>query len=123
MTQTKPKILVVDDDADLADAIQLFFDLEGWDSESASSGNEAIRLLEQKSFSLVLSDIRMPNGTGVDLIKWMKTSRPSVPIILMTGFADISAPEASALGAVALIKKPFEAEVVMSTIRKFISWA
>lgn len=112
----KHSILIVDDDADLRDIIRLQLENEGWTAETAESGNKAIQNLLTHTYDLILSDIRMADGTGLDLLKSVVITGNKTPVVLMTGFSDISKDEALKLGAVAYVPKPFDWEYVRKTI-------
>ena len=100
-------ILVVDDDADLREAFSDIFTLKGAHVFVASGGHEAMKIVTQNKIDLVLSDVRMPNGSGVELLDEIKKHNSAIPVVLLiTGFADISAAEAKTKGAFALLEKP-----------------
>ena len=101
------KILVVDDNVDLCDVIAAEFTDEGFQVSRAYSGNQAITILSKDSIDLVLSDIKMPDGSGIELLKYVSGISERVPkVIMMTGYADVPASELLALGASAVLEKP-----------------
>ncbi len=112
------RVLVVDDDEDLREIVAEDFIQRGYDVRTAAGGDEAFRLVQQAPVDLVLSDLRMPSGDGIDLLKHivaLKAPRPDV--ILMTGFADLNSEQAHALGAAALVGKPFDRSALFATVR------
>jgi CheY-like chemotaxis protein len=102
-------ILVVDDEALLREAIAFDFRRKGHNVLLASSGNEAFDIIKSRDVHVVLTDVRMPNGDGITLLKRLKQENVFQPVvILLTGYADISLEEAYDLGADAVFPKPFD---------------
>jgi CheY-like chemotaxis protein len=79
------RILVVDDNEDNKQLLESFLDLHGYEFFSASNGHEALTLLQNEDFDLVLTDICMPGVSGNDLAKYIKTHRKALPVIAITG--------------------------------------
>lgn len=103
------KVLIVDDEPDLREILAYSFTEWGWKVSEASSGNEATERLSAEGFDLIVSDIRMPGGSGVDLTIAVRTKLLlTTPIILVSGFSDIDIVKAKALGAQHLMSKPFD---------------
>ncbi|MBA2405397.1 MAG: response regulator [Bdellovibrionales bacterium] len=104
-------LLVVDDEPDLREIVASELEYMGAKVFQAENVSAAKELLEQHHFDLIVSDIRMPGGTGVDLLNFVKAKNIDVPpIILITGFADITLENAFNQGAEALLSKPFKLE-------------
>lgn len=84
------KILVVDDERDLRDFMTLFLRREGYDVKNASDGQEAFGLINQDRPDLVISDIRMPNWDGFDLMKRVSAdlTPPRLPMLFISGYTD-----------------------------------
>jgi CheY-like chemotaxis protein len=118
MATDKWVVLVVDDDDDLREIVALEFSGRGFEVRTAASGDEAVEVVQQAPIDLVVSDVRMPFGDGLDLLARIKTMRPPQPaVILMTGFADLNRDKAKALGAAGLIGKPFDRKALFATVR------
>ena len=102
------RILVVDDEPDLREITAFEFEHKGAKVFTADGGYEAMELLKKESYDLVVSDVRMPEGTGEELLDSMAESKilTKTPIILVTGFADITRDEALERGALELFFKP-----------------
>lgn len=101
------KILVVEDDQDLRDALAQELIEIGHDTISAGNGSEAIDALKCNTIDLVLSDINMPVSNGFDVISWVRNNT-AIPIIMMSGYAPvIGSFSHDELNADALLKKPF----------------
>ncbi len=113
-------ILVIDDDQIGCDSLAEFLKHEGYSAESATSSAIALKRLAQRSFDIVITDVRMPEQTGFSLLKQIKQRHPETLVILITGYGQIEdAVTAIRLGAFDYITKPFD----NSTIRSVISQA
>ncbi|GIL16500.1 MAG: hypothetical protein BroJett040_02510 [Oligoflexia bacterium] len=107
------RILVVDDEPDLRDILKDEFEFCGATVAIAENGKEALHLIKETTFDLILSDIRMPGGDGVTLAKEVKAMNHSKPVMmLITGFADITSDRAYDLGIEGFFTKPFNLEVI-----------
>jgi DNA-binding response OmpR family regulator len=110
-------VLVVDDEAEIRDIFSYELDYLGAKSVQASNGKEGFELFQNGKFDLVISDIRMPGGDGMQLLKLIREKNPqSPPVILLTGFADTTREGALKAGAANLFAKPFKLEEVFEFI-------
>lgn len=111
-------VLVVDDEADIREAIGTYLELEGLDYIEAKSGREALQIItNNKDIKFVISDLRMPNGDGIFLIDELRKIDPVMPfIILVTGHADISKDDAIKKGALDLFIKPPDMDHIIKLI-------
>jgi two-component system response regulator PilR (NtrC family) len=90
---------------------------EGYRVKAADSGQKAVKVLGKDSFDLVISDIRMPDMTGVEVLRTVKELNPEIPVIMITAYASTeTAVEALRLGAYDYITKPFKIEELKNTI-------
>ena len=113
------RILVVDDEEAICRAIAQRLTMEGYTSATARNGKEALHLLYFGKFSLVITDIRMPEMDGLELLKEMKTLCPQVLAIMMTGHLEINkVVEALRFGAYDFILKPFDLDLVVFSVRR-----
>jgi len=120
------KILVADDDANIRTTIQEVLRKYKADVAIAASGTEAISLLEQRPFELVLSDIKMPDKTGYEVFAVARRVNQSLPVILMTGFGydpNHSIVRASQEGLAAVLFKPFKVDQLLTEVRKALPQA
>ena len=116
----QPKILIVEDETDLRDVIQDFFENWGWQVGIASNGMQAVDALGATKYDVVLSDIRMPILTGVDMLKRLSPEvKTQTSIIMMSGFSNHSEQTVQELGASKLIPKPVTAKCLMQEIQNF----
>lgn len=110
-------LLIVDDEADLREIISMEMEYFGAKVFQAESVKMAVEILNKEHVDLIISDIRMPESTGVDLLKTVKKDSVNDPaVVLITGFADIDTSEALGLGAEALIHKPFDMDELLKTV-------
>ncbi len=110
------KILIVDDEEDLRDALAFDFKRQGFEVFLAHNGTVAYEMFLKNPTDIVLSDVRMAGGDGVELLKNIKNSHPEVPLVLSTGFAEIGIDEAYSIGAHSVVLKPFERKYLKEVI-------
>ncbi len=110
---TARSILIVDDDRAMRELLASLYREQSYETAEAASVDEALELAADRDFDVVVSDIRMPGRSGVELIGALRRLRRTTPVILMTAFGSIdSAVEAMRAGAFDYITKPFEPEAV-----------
>jgi CheY-like chemotaxis protein len=116
---SQKKILIIDDEPDLLEIISSEFDLEGANVFQADSVEKAITVLSKNSIDIVISDVRMPFRTGIDLLKYMKDKNVFYPpMILISGYTDVPIQDIYNLGAEGFLVKPFRLEdLIRITIR------
>lgn len=112
------KILVVDDDARGLHNVASFLRLEDYDIDEACDGNQAVLLLDQVEFDLVLSDIMMPGLDGLGLLEHIQSVAPNIPVVLMSGLSRFEVKEIIQRGAVDFILKPLDLDALLRKIRR-----
>jgi putative two-component system response regulator len=113
------QILIVDDEKIICGVIAQRLTREGYLCVTARNGKEAFEYFCKGNFSLVISDIRMPEKDGLELLRLVKAVRPDMKFIIMTAYAEIDvAVEAMHLGANDLLLKPFELELAVFSVKK-----
>ena len=111
MSGRPPRILVVDDERSMREFLAIMLTREGYDVVAADGGTQAGKALRQGTFDLLISDIRMPDGNGIEILRDAKALHPELPGILMTGFASTAtAIEALRTGALDYVSKPFDVD-------------
>lgn len=116
--QTQP-ILVVDDEPDMRIALTYALSHCGYSVESASSGLEALEKFEADKFSLIITDLKMPGMSGIEILGKVKKRSPKIPVIMITAYGTINnAVEAMQQGASDYILKPFSTEILEAAIKK-----
>jgi response regulator RpfG family c-di-GMP phosphodiesterase len=114
-----PRILVVDDEEVIRDILADFLAMEGFEVRTAPDGAAALAELTSGQFDLVLSDLKMPNMGGIELLDAVSQHAPQVVTIIMTGFGTVeTAIDAMKRGAYDYIMKPFKMEEVVHTVRR-----
>lgn len=114
-------ILLVDDDDSFRKVTRQVLEDRGLRVYDAANGKEAAAILGIANVQLVLSDVRMPVMHGIDLLHYIKTNAPKIPVMLMTGFADtIEIKEAYEIGANGFINKPFTIRDLESTLNEVL---
>jgi CheY-like chemotaxis protein len=122
MPKKNLKVLVVDDDVEIAKIIAERFQIYGFNSETASGGIEALQMAENTPYDVILTDLNMKNGPGLELIKNInkKTTAPSknAKIYAMTGGFQVGVDQVLGLGAEGLVYKPVTANKIMDIVRR-----
>jgi response regulator RpfG family c-di-GMP phosphodiesterase len=114
-----PKVLVVDDEKVIREILADFLSMEGFSVRTAEDGAAALAELSKGSYDLVLSDLKMPNMGGLELLEAIGRHVPNVVVVIMTGFGTVeTAIDAMKRGAYDYILKPFKVEEVVHTIRR-----
>ncbi len=113
------RILVVDDNLAVRDSLKEWLEVEGFSVEVAASGPEAIDMLPEKDFNLMLLDIKMPEMDGVEVLKITKEMKEDLPVLMMTAYATVeTAIEAMKVGAIDYLMKPFDIDALIARIVK-----
>jgi DNA-binding NtrC family response regulator len=118
----KSSILVVDDEEALRTVLSSELENEGYTIASAGDGDDAINILHDRTFDLVLLDIKMPRVDGFEVLRFIKERFPSTKVIMLTGFADLkNAIESKKLGAEDFVSKPYDLVDLLTTIERVLS--
>lgn len=118
----KRNIWVVDDDESIRWVLERGLSENGIDVETFDSANKVIKKLETENPQLILTDIKMPGKSGIDLLDEVKELRPDIPIIIMTAHSDLeSAVESYEHGAWEYLPKPFDIEEAISMVKRATS--
>ena len=113
------RILIVDDEDGMRRLLGRVLTREGYETSTVGSGAEALRLVANERFDLVVTDIKMPEMDGLQLLEELKEYEPSLPIIVMTAYGTIeNAVQALRFGAYDYIAKPFETDEIKLTVAK-----
>lgn len=116
------KLLVVDDEPDLRALIGGEFRSLGATVFHAENSVSALEILTQQKFHVVISDVRMPGGDGISLLKEIRKIDPDLPIvILVSGFSDIKREDAKKAGATELLDKPVDWDQLVGVVKSGIA--
>jgi DNA-binding NtrC family response regulator len=114
-------ILVVDDESEMRSALSHALTRGGFSVENAASGTEALVKLKKDAFSMVITDLKMPEMSGMEVLDAAKKIAPKVPVIMITAFGSIhNAVEAMQEGAADYLLKPFSFETLENTVKKVL---
>ena len=114
----KPRALVVDDEPDIRDLLSITLGRMAIEVETAADYASALRHLAGNRFDLVLTDMRLPDGNGLDLVEWVQGNRPGLPVAVITAHGNVEAAvRALKLGAFDFISKPLD----LAALRKLIT--
>jgi len=112
-------LLVVDDELGMRQFLTHLLQREGHTVRVAENGQQAMTLLQQQPADLMLSDVRMPDMTGIELLRTARASYPQLEVIMMTAFANVdTAREAFLLGAYDFVQKPFDNDLLKETVAR-----
>jgi len=119
MTERSLRVMIVDDEEVLRDVLEVVLRREGFDVVLAASGEEALNLLDGDEVDLVILDVMLPGISGIDTLRAIRISNPTLPVVVITAFSSIDgAIEAMKFGAFHYIPKPFKNEEVVLTVNK-----
>jgi CheY-like chemotaxis protein len=117
MSAPKKKILVVDDEPFVCDAVKMMLAFDGHDVATANGGKEALTLFDQAKFDLVITDFAMPGMKGDELAVAIKARNPAQPVVMITAYAEMLQSSGKALpGVDFVVSKPFLLEHLREAI-------
>lgn len=120
--ERKPTLLVVDDEEDLRNAIAYHFRRIGFHVLTTDGGLRAIELVRSEDIDVVITDVRMPDGDGTELLTNIRAHHPTRPeVIIVTGWSDLTETDYYARGALKVISKPFDREELVSVVKKAVA--
>lgn len=120
------QILVIDDDENITDLIKMYLEDDPYSVTTANSGSEAIELFEKGSFDIVITDIIMPEVSGIELIEKLVELKPEIKILACSGGQDFETDQLTASlaleqavseGAVCSLMKPFDRDTLINNLK------
>ena len=119
------KILVIDDELDMLMLLRMIIeDNTNYEVETTNNPSEALKLLTEKDYNLVISDLKMPGMDGIELFDELSEIRPNVPVIIMTAYGSLETSEdAMKKGVADFITKPFRKDSILFTINRVLELA
>lgn len=115
------RLLVVDDEEAICEGCRRIFTRQGFAVEKTSDAQQGLHMAEENDYAAILLDIKMPTMTGIEFLEQLRVRRPSVPVILMTGYPSVpNAISAIRLGAAGYVTKPFTPEEISSAVHKHV---
>jgi len=116
------KIMIIDDEEAMCRILKQILEGEGYEVKTRNEGLLALDEIKQDSFNLVITDVSMPNLSGIEILAQVKQFKPDLPVIFVTG-SDVDAilKEALQLGLDGFIEKPFNIQAVLEVIKEKLS--
>jgi two-component system, NtrC family, response regulator PilR len=112
-------LLIVDDEQSYRQLLSLVFETEGYRIRTANNGLEALRMLQEEPAEVIVSDVKMPDMDGIEMLRAVREIRSDIGVVMMTAFASVeTAREAFKLGADDFIQKPFDVEELKLIVKK-----
>ena len=119
----KPLLLLIDDEMGLVESLTVLLQDEGFDVVSEVTGADGVDKFKEVTPDIVLTDVRMPKTSGIEVLEEIRRSAPEVPVVLMTAQASLqSAIQAVNLGATHYVQKPFENDELVAILRRSLDW-
>ncbi|WXG42165.1 MAG: response regulator [Candidatus Freyarchaeum deiterrae] len=119
MERGKKKILVIDDDKSILEIFKLILQKEGYNTDTAETGKEALNKIAKEPYALALIDVKLPDMDGTDLLHTMNETRPKMIKIMVTGFpSEESQIKALNGGADAYLVKPVNPRDLIKTVKE-----
>jgi DNA-binding NtrC family response regulator len=119
---SKGKILVIDDEDIVRLSCSRTLVPEGYELKMAKNGSEGLKILEGEVFDLVLTDLKMPNMDGIEVLGTIKERWPKTDVVIVTGYQTVeTAVKAIKLGAFDYIEKPFTPDTLIATVSNVFS--
>jgi DNA-binding NtrC family response regulator len=113
------RLLVIDDEEGIREGCRRVLEPQGYIVETAGTGREGLRRLQENSFDLVLLDVVLPDMRGIELLGPIRANDPDIICIIITGYATVElAVQAIKAGAYDFLAKPFAADVLLMTVRQ-----
>jgi len=120
----KMKALVIDDEQIVLDSVSKILKDENYEVDVSLRGREGLNRAVQEEYDIILTDIRMPDIGGMKVLRDVKRAKPSVPVVIITGYASVkSAVQAMKLGAADYIEKPFTPDQLLKAVDSAINAA
>ena len=114
-------ILIVEDEKNQREILQEFLESKGYETEGAESGEEALKKFESRIFDAILLDIKLPDTSGIDLLKKIRKINPQIPVIMTTAYSDVDLViEAMKSGAFHYLVKPINLDELLIVISRAI---
>ena len=115
-------VLIIDDEAAIRESLETLLELEGYEVESAASGEEGLARIGDRPFDLVLLDLALPDRNGIDLLAELRAHDPQLSVIMITAYGTVeNAVKAMQAGAVNFVQKPWDNEKLLADVRTAVA--
>ncbi|HMK23605.1 MAG TPA: response regulator, partial [Terriglobales bacterium] len=115
-------VLIVDDEAEIRESLQTLLELEGYDVETAATGQQGLNRIGQRPFDLILLDLALPDRNGMEILADVHAQDPALSVIMITAYGTVeNAVKAMQSGATNFIQKPWDNEKLLADVRAAIA--
>ncbi len=115
-------VLIIDDEAEIRESLQTLLELEGYEVEAATNGEEGLAYIEERPFDLVLLDLALPDRNGMDVLRDIRVHDPHLSVIMITAYGTVdNAVKSMQFGATNFIQKPWENEKLLADVRAAVA--
>src|SRR5437588_5290647 len=115
-------VLIIDDEAGIRESLQTLLELEGYDLETAATGQQGLNRLSQRTFDLILLDLALPDRNGLDILADLRAQDPGVSVIMITAYGTVeNAVRAMQSGAANFVQKPWDNEKLLADVRAAVA--
>src|SRR6201993_72690 len=119
---TSGTVLIIDDEAGIRESLQTLLELEGYDVETAATGQQGLNRLGQRTFDLILLDLALPDRNGLDILAELRAQDPGVSVIMITAYGTVeNAVRAMQSGAANFVQKPWDNEKLLADVRAAVA--
>lgn len=119
MMATNKDVMVLDDEPIVGERLRPALEKDGFAVEVFTDSSAALERLREKTFSVLVTDVKMKGPSGMDVLRFVKENAPGTPVIVITGYATIeTSHEAGALGAVHFVPKPFKIKELVKLVAR-----
>jgi len=122
MSSSMGSVLIIDDEAAIRESLETLLEIEGYAVQSASSGEEGLARLAERQFDLVLLDLALPDGNGLDILRDLRAQDSQISVIMITAYGTVeNAVKAMQSGAVNFVQKPWDNEKLLADVRAAVA--
>jgi DNA-binding NtrC family response regulator len=122
-TASLGSVLIIDDEAEIRESLQTLLELEGFEVESAATGEDGLLRLGERAFDLVLLDLALPGRDGMEILAEIHAHDSRLPVIMITAYGTVeNAVRAMQSGAANFVQKPWDNEKLLADVRAAIGW-
>src|SRR5499425_2877995 len=116
-------VLIVDDEAEIRESLQTLLEIEGFEVDTALSGEEGLAQMAERPFDLVLLDLTLPGRNGMEILSEIRAHDPRLPVIMITAYGTVeNAVRAMQSGAANFVQKPWDNEKLLADVRAAVGW-
>src|SRR6266487_4536610 len=116
-------VLIIDDESEIRESLQTLLEMEGFEVETAVSGEDGIAQMADRPFDLVLLDLTLPGRNGMEILSEIRSHDPRLPVIMITAYGTVeNAVRAMQSGAANFVQKPWDNEKLLADVRAAVGW-